>query len=96
MLAATARDHDRGNLLTGLSQLAAANRTGNRSHQMQEIFGTLRVDPITGFLIATRNINLRKTMAYQPLYAAVATPRPSIRSYNQDIKKRNKKYIPNA
>ena len=40
---------------------------------MQEIFGTLRVDPITGFLIATKNINLRKTMAYQPLYTAVAT-----------------------
>jgi lipoyl-dependent peroxiredoxin len=40
---------------------------------MQEIFRTLRVDPITGLLIATKNINLRKTMAYQPLYTAVAT-----------------------
>jgi len=40
---------------------------------MQEIFGTLRVDPITGFLIAVKSINLRKTMAYQPLYTAVAT-----------------------
>ena len=34
--------------------LALANRTGNRSHQMQEFFGILRVDPITGFLITTR------------------------------------------
>jgi lipoyl-dependent peroxiredoxin len=40
---------------------------------MQEIFGTLRVNPITGILIATKNINRRKTMAYQPLYTAVAT-----------------------
>ena len=53
--------------------LVLANRTGNRSHQMQEIFSPLRVDPITGFLIATKDINPGKTMAYQPLYTAVAT-----------------------
>jgi Flavodoxin-like fold len=35
-------------------EVALANRTGNRSHQMQGSFGALRVDPITGFLITTR------------------------------------------
>ena len=39
---------------------SVANRTGNRSYQMQEIFGTPRVHAITGFLIATKNINLKK------------------------------------
>jgi Ohr subfamily peroxiredoxin len=59
--------------LSLIEPLAFANRTGNQSLQMQKIFGALRVDPITGLLIAIKNINLRKTMAYQPLYTAVAT-----------------------
>ena len=41
-------------VVTVVTLLALANRTGNRSHQMQEFFGTLRVDPIMGFLMATR------------------------------------------
>jgi osmotically inducible protein OsmC len=40
---------------------------------MQQIFGTPWVDPLTGFLITSKSINLRKSMTYQPLYTAVAT-----------------------
>ena len=40
---------------------------------MQQIFTTPWVDPLTGFLITSKSINLRKSMTYQPLYTAVAT-----------------------
>jgi hypothetical protein len=39
---------------TVVTLLALANRTGNRSHRMQGFFGALRVDSITGFLVATK------------------------------------------
>jgi hypothetical protein len=34
--------------------------TGNLSQEVQKIFGPPRVGPITGFLIATKNINQEK------------------------------------
>ena len=34
--------------------LALTNLTGNRSHQVQEFFRFSSVEPITGFLVATK------------------------------------------